>query len=933
MTGQQSVHETATPAITVADCIGGTELSEPRLRPDARALGFIRSAQGRSVFVVEQLPDPAREAVVGERSEIELLPAPHTGRGLGGGCWTWTPDGSGIVYAAVDGDLWWVDCVANGSVSGRDAPTRLTQHGPDRSAQAPAMARFGRAIAYVVDQAEVWVTYLGAVSGGGRSRRLDDGTADFCFDPVLGPATVLAETASDARVAAGEACPALDVVWQAWNVPDMAWDRSRLERVALEGSGRAGGCGAPRHATSAQQPSFAQDGTLLAVRDNDGWNNVWIGDRAVAAEPFEHAGPGWGLGQRSYALSPDGSSVVFTRNEAGFGRLCVADVTGGEVREIGRGVHGQLSWRGRYVAALRTGARTPTEVVVYDMAVPQPTRTVVATVAAQRWAATLVEPEAVTFPAADGSVIHARIYRLDIESAGPPRVLCWLHGGPTDQWQVTFMPRVAYWLRRGWNVIVPDHRGSTGHGRAYQQALRGRWGELDVSDTVDSILYAHSAGLGSSDTTVLIGGSAGGFTVLGTLRAAPHLVAAAVVAYPVSDLADLAERSHRFERHYTDTLVGDFCTTAGRALARDRSPLWFADRIATPLLVFHGTDDPVVPVQQSVSLCERIRAAGGEVEMCLYEGEGHGFRQAANQLDEYRRTAAFLGRHVAVAHGYRRLGHPHNTIGPAMTDWNPEDPDATRVYYDLNKWTFDQQAELASAMADAEIPHGWIEGELVVPEADEQRTDLVIADVEGRLGIVTSDDVDDLDADSSGEAVFDADGEFEESQVPELDAATPSTEYDLDEWEDSERILLTHALADARIACRWEAAVLLVSTVDEEVVDALLDDIESGEYVDLRSGAAAPDDGAPAGLLTTFFLAGARLRKDPLDADGLEQLLAATDVAEADSPPFGVQPRLWAQTCEAADRVADALTVDGGPDLNDVMDAAAALHDLLRPHV
>lgn len=267
-----------------------------------------------------------------------------------------------------------------------------------------------------------------------------------------------------------------------------------------------------------------------------------------------------------------------------------------------------------------------------------------------------------------------------------------------------------------------------------------------------------------------------------------------------------------------------------------------------------------------------------------------------------------------------------------MTDWNPEDPDATRVYYDLNKWTFDQQAELASAMADAEIPHGWIEGELVVSEADEQRTDLVIADVEGRLGIVTSDEPDGS-GDAFGDGVFDAAGEFEEGPVSELDAETPSTEYDLDEWEVSERVLLTHALADARIACRWEASVLLVSTADEEVVDALLDDIESGEYIDLRSGAAASDDAASASLLTAFFLAGERLRKDPLDADGLEQLLAATDVADADSPPFGVQPRLWAQTCEAADRVADALTVEGGPDLNDVMDAAAALHDLLRSHV
>ena len=101
----------------------------------------------------------------------------------------------------------------------------------------------------------------------------------------------------------------------------------------------------------------------------------------------------------------------------------------------------------------------------------------------------------------------------------------------------------------GWNVLVPDHRGSTGHGRAYQQALTGRWGELDVADTAAVLEHAHAAGWADPAHTVLMGASAGGFTVLGVLARHPHLAAAAVVSYPVSDLADLAERSHRFERH------------------------------------------------------------------------------------------------------------------------------------------------------------------------------------------------------------------------------------------------------------------------------------------------------------------------------------------------------------------------------------------------
>ena len=79
---------------------------------------------------------------------------------------------------------------------------------------------------------------------------------------------------------------------------------------------------------------------------------------------------------------------------------------------------------------------------------------------------------------------------------------------------------------------------------------------------------------------------------------------------------------------------------------RDRSPVWFAHQIQRPLLVFHGEDDPVVPVAQSRVLVERMRAAGGNVELVVYPGEGHGFRDPHHQLDEYARTEAFLRRHV-----------------------------------------------------------------------------------------------------------------------------------------------------------------------------------------------------------------------------------------------------------------------------------------------
>lgn len=603
--------------IAVEWCVGARELSEPRLSPDGSLLGVVVTEQGATHLDVHRIIGGG-----GVRRLVEH-PAPRAGRGLGGGCWTWA--GEAIVYAAVDGNLW-SQPLAGGT------PRRLTDHGPDRAAQAPVIAPDGTCVVYVVDQAEVWCVDLQPPAAGLASlpaaRRLDSGTADFCFDPV-----VLADGRS--------------VLWQAWNVPDMPWDGARLEGVDLVSGERrrivVGG--------AVQQPRAMPGGGVACVRDDSGWANVWVDGAPLVVDEHEHAGPSWGLGQRSFACSPDGRHVAFTRNERGFGRLCVSTIGTGTVVEVARGVHGQLSWCGPHLAAVRTGARTPTQVVVYDVPAspgdPDATwhRRTIEVGPDPCWNdAPLVEPEAVELVAADGSVVHARLYRADDDRADG-RLICWIHGGPTDQWQVTFLPRIAYWRSLGWHVLVPDHRGSTGHGRAYQQALRGGWGDLDVADVLVALRAACDRGWARPERTVLIGGSAGGFTALGVLaRLADDdpLVAAAVVAYPVSDLDDLAERSHRFERHYTDSLVAP----AGSPLMSERSPVAFAHRIRRPLLVFHGVDDPVVPIDQSRVLVERLRTAGCDVELIEFPGEGHGFRDRAHQLDEYAHTAAFLNRHV-----------------------------------------------------------------------------------------------------------------------------------------------------------------------------------------------------------------------------------------------------------------------------------------------
>ena len=262
-------------------------------------------------------------------------------------------------------------------------------------------------------------------------------------------------------------------------------------------------------------------------------------------------------------------------------------------------------------------------------------------------------------------------------------------------------------------------------------------------------------------------------------------------------------------------------------------------------------------------------------------------------------------------------------------DWSPSDPERPTVAYDLSGWSFDHQAELAARLAEAEVAHAWEGTELVVPEEFEAAADSVIASVEQQYGI-----------DDSGHSAVGGESPVGRSLVDEpvqqpLVEGRLVTEYDLSEWEVPEREAATRVLLRQQRPFAWEGTVLVVHADDEDVVDSVLDMIEAaipdGVFPDADD---TPDEGRlPFETLTTFFLMADRLRRDPLDADGLEQLLDALDVVEPGRPPYGVDIRLWERTCELADELAGALADDDEPDHDEVVHLAAELHELLRPFI
>ena len=305
------------------------------------------------------------------------------------------------------------------------------------------------------------------------------------------------------------------------------------------------------------------------------------------------------------------------------------------------------------------------------------------------------------------------------------RLLCWLHGGPTDQWQVTFMPRVAYWRAQGWNVLVPDHRGSTGHGRAYQQALRGRWGELDVSDIVDVLAHAHAHGWGSRQRTAIVGSSAGGFTALGVAAVESAPARRGDRCLPRHGSLGIRGRQPSFRAALHRFTRGGSCRRRRVCGATDHRSTIAAQLSAYPDPVAArrhrpgGPDRPEPGVRRAMSRGRRRHR--------IRRLRGRGPR-----LSETRRTSSTSTGGCTTSSPAGFLGDSVNCV---TDDWNPNDPDATRVHYDLANWSFEQMAELAATLADAEIPHAWDGDELVVPESAEEATDDVVAQVEMRLGI------------------------------------------------------------------------------------------------------------------------------------------------------------------------------------------------------
>jgi acetyl esterase/lipase len=252
--------------------------------------------------------------------------------------------------------------------------------------------------------------------------------------------------------------------------------------------------------------------------------------------------------------------------------------------------------------------------------------------------AQLVRPELSEVDGFDGERIPFFVFRPRGAEPQPP-VVVMIHGGPEAQARLGFDPLIQALAARGYGVVVPNVRGSTGYGKRYA-SLDDTTKRLDSVRDLAAIHGALEASGFDPSRAALWGGSYGGYMVLAGLAFQPELWAAGVDIVGISSLVTFLENTSEYRRAHREHEYGSL--ERDREFLLEASPLTHVDAIRAPLFVIHGRNDPRVPVEEAEQLAERLRSRGVRCTLRIYEDEGHGLARLENQLDAYPQAIAFF---------------------------------------------------------------------------------------------------------------------------------------------------------------------------------------------------------------------------------------------------------------------------------------------------
>jgi dipeptidyl aminopeptidase/acylaminoacyl peptidase len=460
------------------------------------------------------------------------------------------------------------------------------------------------------------------------------------------------------------------LTWTCWDHPNMPWDGTELWIAPLSDSGEerlvAGG---PEE--SIFQPEWGPDGRLHFVSDRDGWWNLYrarepgselSGEEGalmqLTEEEADLAHPQWLFGGATYAILESGA-IACVRCERAEERLFLLAAEGWEPTDLRLPFtsfgYPALSTRGGSVAFAASSPVSEAAVVLYDI---ERGETEIVRSASEEPIdpAYVSRPRPVEFPTGEGEVAYGFYYpptnpEFEAPEGELPPLIVESHGGPTSHATPALDREFLYWISRGIGVVDVNYRGSSGYGREYRNKLRGTWGVVDTEDCVNAALHLAEQGEVDGERLAIRGGSAGGYATLCALTFHEGFAAGASY-YGVADVEALARDTHKFESRYLDRLIGPY--PEGAELYRERSPIHHVEQLRSPVILFQGLEDEVVPPNQAETMAAALKRNGVPHAYLAFEGEQHGFRKAETNIRCLEAELYFYGRIM----GFEPAGNP-----------------------------------------------------------------------------------------------------------------------------------------------------------------------------------------------------------------------------------------------------------------------------------
>lgn len=381
---------------------------------------------------------------------------------------------------------------------------------------------------------------------------------------------------------------------------------------------------------------FSRDGTLWVTSDEKS-DFLRLGTVDVRSGRFTPVNPDGTGDVESFAVSADGTFVAYILNDKGTSRLKLLDARSHAVRAVPglpTGVAGQLDiapWGA--IGLTVSSAHIPADMFVVD---PQ-------SLAVTRWTASETggldpqlnaQPEAIETRSFDGETISGFLYRPDARKfPGQRPLIIDIHGGPESQSRPGFLGRGNYYINElGIAIFYPNVRGSTGYGKRFVSLDNGPFKREDSVRDIGAFLDMLERDKGLDPRRIAVtGGSYGGYMCYASAIRYGVRLRGANCSVAVSNFVTFLETTQSYRRDRRRLEYGDERDPHQRAKLQAISPLTSAEKLAVPLMVVTGGNDPRVPPSEAIQIVEAVRARGGSAWHLLARDEGHGFVKKANQ--------------------------------------------------------------------------------------------------------------------------------------------------------------------------------------------------------------------------------------------------------------------------------------------------------------